>query len=50
MFFTLMSLIDILAAMVALYAINFGGLEALAYVLLVFLFFKGLYSLMSTLR
>ena len=46
MFLSLLGIIDALAGIIALYAIYFGGLKDLAYVLLMFVMFKGVWSVM----
>ena len=50
MVLSLLGLLDVIAALVALYSINFGGLQQVAYVLLVVVMLKGLWSLISALK
>ena len=50
MVFSWLGLLDVIAALVALYTINFGGLTSIAYILLIFVMLKGLWSLISALK
>ena len=50
MFLSILGIIDVLAGIIGLYAIYIGGLKDLAYILLLTVMFKGVWSIISGLH